>query len=38
MSADEWKTILSSVDADLVHLGAYRRDQHILAALRRREG
>jgi 2-polyprenyl-3-methyl-5-hydroxy-6-metoxy-1,4-benzoquinol methylase len=37
MSVDEWKTILAGVDADLLHLGAYRRDQHVLAALRRRE-
>jgi len=37
MSLEEWKTILSGVDAELLHLGAYQRDRHVLVALRRRQ-
>jgi hypothetical protein len=36
MSLDEWKTVLQSVDADLLHLAYYHRgDLHVLAALAR---
>ena len=37
MSLDEWKAVLQSVDADLLHLSYYRPGElHVLAALARR--
>jgi hypothetical protein len=38
MSLAEWKEILAGVDADVLNLGTYFQDRHVLAALRRREG
>lgn len=37
MSLSEWKELLANTDAELLHLGTYFRDRHVLAALRRRE-
>jgi hypothetical protein len=35
LSVDDWKAVLSGVDADLLELSSYRQGQHVLAALRR---
>jgi hypothetical protein len=37
MSLDEWKRVLSGVDAELLQLTSYQQGRHVLAALRRRE-
>jgi len=37
MSIDDWKTVLSEVDAELLQLTSYQQGRHVLAALRRRQ-